>query len=102
MLVDQNGLALESTLGPGGLEEALGAFGGAMAAQLERAQRDFEVGPVYMVHVLGRDRQLFAVPVDRQRTLAAIVEAHATPATVALHLMALVPALLPLLERERA
>lgn len=93
-LVDNDGLPLESTLGTGGLEEALGAFGGAMGLQLARAQSDFEMGPLYLAHIHGRDRQLFVVPLGPAATLAAVVDAHATPATISLHLLALVPALI--------
>ncbi len=96
-IVDRDGLPLESTLGPGALDEALAAFGGAIAVQLERAQRDFEMGPLYLAHILARDRQLFLVPVDDERTLAAMVDAHATPATISMHLLALARAVPPLL-----
>lgn len=96
-LVDRQGLPLVSTLGSGNLEEALGAFAGAMATQVLRAQRDFDMGQMYMVHFLGRDRQLFVAPVHGDAAIAAIVEAHATPTTIAMHLMALTQAVLPLL-----
>lgn len=96
-IVDQNGLTLESTMSTGTLEDSLAAFGGAMAAQLERAKRDFESGPVYLAHILARDRQLFVVPVDSERALAAIVEAHATPSTISVHLLALAREVQPLL-----
>lgn len=96
-LVDRQGLPLVSTLGSGNLEEALGAFAGAMATQVLRAQRDFDMGQMYMVHFLGRDRQLFVAPVHDDAAIAAIVEAHATPTTIAMHLMALTQAVLPLL-----
>ncbi len=38
---------------------------------------------------LGRDRQLFLSPIGTDMTLVAIVDAHATPATIAMHLLAL-------------
>ncbi len=96
-LVDRDGLPLESTLGAGALDETLAAFGGATAVQLERAQRDFETGPLYLAHIFARDRQLFVVPVDGERTLAAMVDAHATPATITMHLLALAREVQPLL-----
>lgn len=88
-LVDGNGLPLVSTLGPGSLDEALAAFGGAASRQMERCARDFEMGPMYVTHLVGRDRQLFATPVEDEISLVAIVEAGATPATVVMHLLAL-------------
>jgi len=94
-LVDANGLPLVSTLGPGNLDEALAAFGGGILRQLDRAQKDFQMGPMYQVHFVGRDRQLFITPVNETVTLAALVEAQATPATVTMHLLALVRELLP-------
>ncbi|MCB1056495.1 MAG: roadblock/LC7 domain-containing protein [Acidobacteria bacterium] len=94
-LVDADGLPLVSTLGPGQLDEALAAFGGGILRQLERAQRDFQMGPMYQVHLVGRDRQLFITPVNGDFTLAALVESHATPATITMHLLALVRDLLP-------
>lgn len=89
-LVDADGLPLISTLGSGSLDEALAAFGGGISRQLERAQADFQMGPMYQVHFVGRDRQLFVVPVNTQATLVAIADSNATPATVTMHLLALV------------
>lgn len=88
-LIDQNGLPLVSTLGNGALEDAVAAFGGAMTLQLARAQRDFEIGPLYQAHIVGRDRQLFVTPVSDRAALVALVDANATPATVTMHLLAL-------------
>ncbi len=96
-VVDHDGLPMESTLGASALDETLAAFGGAIAVQLERAQRDFEMGPLYLTHILARDRQLFVVPVDGERALVAMVDAHATPATITTHLLALARAILPFL-----
>lgn len=104
-LVDTDGLPLVSTLGVGALEEALTAFGGVMALQMERAQRDFQMGPLYLAHIVGRDRQIFVAPVTREATLVAIVDAHATPSTINLHLLGLVRQVLEVLtsaDREGA
>ena len=88
-LVDHDGLTMVTTSAAPELEEAMGAFGGAMATLLHRGQRDFELGPLYHAHVVGRDRQLFVTPVTGGANLVAVVDAHATPATIAFHLMAL-------------
>ena len=88
-LVDRNGLPLVSTLGTGELEESLAAFGGSITTQLDRAQRDFQMGPLYQAHIVGRDRQIFVTPVDHDTALVAMVEAHSTAATITMHLLAL-------------
>ncbi len=88
-LVDRNGLPLVSTLGTGTLEETLAAFGGSITTQLDRAQRDFQMGPLYQAHIVGRDRQVFVTPVDRETALVAMVESHATATTITMHLLAL-------------
>ncbi len=88
-LVDRNGLPLVSTLGTGALEETLAAFGGSITTQLDRAQQDFQMGPLYEAHIVGRDRQIFITPVDRETALVAMVESHATAATITMHLLAL-------------
>ena len=88
-LVDRNGLPLVSTLGTGALEETLAAFGGSITTQLDRAQQDFQMGPLYQAHIVGRDRQIFVTPVDQDTALVAMVESHATAATITMHLLAL-------------
>ena len=88
-LVDANGLPLVSTLGPGTLDEAMAAFGGAVSRLMERARNDFRMGPLYQASFTGRDRQVFVCPVSPDATLVAIVESHATPATITMHLLAL-------------
>ncbi|MCB1034491.1 MAG: hypothetical protein KDD47_11730 [Acidobacteria bacterium] len=99
-LLDAQGLPLISTLGAGGLDEALAAFGGNISRQVERAQKDFQMGPMYQVHLVGRDRQLFVIPIHADASLAALVDASATPATITMHLLALVRDVLPHLETE--
>jgi predicted regulator of Ras-like GTPase activity (Roadblock/LC7/MglB family) len=94
-LIDGEGLPLVSTLGAPALEEALTAFGGSMVTQMERAQKDFEMGPIYVAHIVGRDRQIFLAPVRQDVTLIAIVDAHATPTTITMHLLALARQVLP-------
>jgi predicted regulator of Ras-like GTPase activity (Roadblock/LC7/MglB family) len=87
LLVDKNGLPLVSTLGSRNLEEALAAFAAGIMTQLARAEKDFEMGPSRFLHIQGRDRQILLVPVTNEAALAAIVEASATPSTIALHLL---------------
>jgi predicted regulator of Ras-like GTPase activity (Roadblock/LC7/MglB family) len=97
-LVDRDGLPLVSTLASGRLDDSLAAFGGGLTVQLARAQSDFAMGPLYLSHIVGRDRQLFVIPVQEDSiTLVALVEAHATPATITMHLLALARELLPLM-----
>ena len=94
-LVDADGLPMVSNLGSGALDEALAAFGGTVTRLLDRAQSEFHMGPMYQVYIAGRDRQLFGIPVTPDATLMAVVEAHATPATVTMHLLALAREILP-------
>ena len=101
-LVDPGGLPLVSTLGPGSLDEALAAFGAATSQLLRRAQEDFQMGSMYQASFTGRDRQIFVTPVSEAGTLVAIVEAHATPATITMHLLALARELLLDLEAVSA
>jgi len=87
VLVDRNGLPLVSTLGSRNLEEGLAAFAAVATEQMERAQTDFQMGPLYLMHLAGRDRQIFVTPLTPDVTLVAIVDAGATAATVNLHLL---------------
>jgi predicted regulator of Ras-like GTPase activity (Roadblock/LC7/MglB family) len=89
ILVDQNGLPLVSTLGSPAMEEALGAFAGATIMHMKRAQGDFQMGPLYFMHVAGRDRQLFVTPVIEGAMLLAVVDAQASASSIALHLLAM-------------
>jgi predicted regulator of Ras-like GTPase activity (Roadblock/LC7/MglB family) len=87
VLVDRSGLPLVSTLGTGALEEGLAAFAAVTTDQIERAQRDFQMGPLYLMHLVGRDRQLYLTPLTPEVALTAIVDAGATASTVTLHLL---------------
>ena len=87
VLVDRNGLPLVSTLGSRNLAEGLAAFAAVATEQMERAQTDFQMGPLYLMHLAGRDRQIFVTPLTPEVTLVAIVDAGATAATVNLHLL---------------
>lgn len=87
VLVDRDGLPLVSTLGSRNLEEGLAAFAAVATEQMERAQTDFQMGPLYLMHLAGRDRQIFVTPLTPEVTLVAIVDAGATAATVNLHLL---------------
>lgn len=98
-LVDHNGLPLVSTLEPGSCEESVAAFGGAMTVQMERVQRDFDMGPLYQAHIVGRDLQLFVTPVNAGATLVAVAGSLATPATLTMHLLALARDVQPLLDQ---
>lgn len=101
-LVDHDGLPLVSTLGPGSREESLAAVGGAMTVQMERVQGDFEMGPLYLAHIVGRDRQLFVTPVNTDATLVAVVDNPAASATITMHLLALARDIIPLLDLPEA
>jgi len=87
MLIDSNGLPLVSTLGSRSLEESLAAFGAAATGQMARAREDLEMGPLYMLHLAGRDRQVFLTPLTSKVVLLAIVDAGAAASTVELHLL---------------
>jgi len=100
VLIDPNGLPLVSTLHSQNLEEALGAFGAAAISQMERAQADFEMGPLYLLHLAGRDRQLFVTPLTPEVALLAIAEAGATASTVTLHLLGLCREILAVLQSD--
>jgi predicted regulator of Ras-like GTPase activity (Roadblock/LC7/MglB family) len=89
ILVDANGLPLVSTLRSPSLEEALGAFAGATMTHMKRAEGDFQMGPLYFMHIAGRDRQLFVTPVMEGIMLLAIVDAEATASSIALHMLAM-------------
>jgi predicted regulator of Ras-like GTPase activity (Roadblock/LC7/MglB family) len=87
VLVDRDGLPLVSTLSSRSLEEGMAAFAAVASEQMERAQTDFQMGPLYLMHLAGRDRQIFVTPLTPDVTLVAIVDAGATAATVNLHLL---------------
>jgi predicted regulator of Ras-like GTPase activity (Roadblock/LC7/MglB family) len=100
VLIDADGLPLVSTLHSRSLEESLAAFGAASVSQMERAQSDFEMGPLYLLHLAGRDRQLFVTPLTPEVTLLAIAEAGATASTVTLHLLGLCREILAVLQSK--
>jgi predicted regulator of Ras-like GTPase activity (Roadblock/LC7/MglB family) len=89
ILVDPDGLPLVSTLHSPALEEALGAFAGATVMHMKRAEGDFQMGPLYFMHIAARDRQLFVTPVIEGVMLMAIVDAEATASSIALHMLAM-------------
>jgi predicted regulator of Ras-like GTPase activity (Roadblock/LC7/MglB family) len=98
VLVDSDGLPLVSTLGSRKLEDALAAFGAVAVTHMERAQSEFDMGPLYLLHLAGRDRQLFVTPLTAEVTLLAIAEAGATASTVTLHLLGLCREILAVLQ----
>lgn len=98
VMIDPNGLPLVSTIHSQTLEESLGAFGAAAVSQMDRAHHDFEMGPMYLMHVAGRDRQLFVTPLTPEVSLLAIAEAGATASTVTLHLLGLCREILSVLQ----
>lgn len=98
VMIDPNGLPLVSTLHSQTLEENLAGFGAAAVSQMERAQHDFEMGPMYLMHIAGRDRQLFVTPLTPEVSLLAIAEAGATASTVTLHLLGLCREILSVLQ----
>jgi predicted regulator of Ras-like GTPase activity (Roadblock/LC7/MglB family) len=98
VMIDPNGLPLVSTLHSQALEENLAGFGAAAVGMMERAQHDFEMGPMYLMHLAGRDRQLFITPLTPDVSLLAIAEAGATASTVTLHLLGLCREILSVLQ----
>ena len=89
VLIDPSGLPLVSTLHSHTLEDALGAWGAEASSQMVKAQEYFEMGPLYLLHLAGRDRQVFVTPLTPDVSLLAIAEAGATASTVTLHLLGL-------------
>ena len=98
LMIDPDGLPLVSTLHSPNLEESLGAFGASAVGQMERAQDYFDMGPLYLLHLAGRDRQLFVTPLTPEVSLLAIAEAGATASTVTLHLLGLCREVLSVLQ----
>jgi predicted regulator of Ras-like GTPase activity (Roadblock/LC7/MglB family) len=97
LLVDSEGLPLVSTLRSAGLEERLSAFGGSAIGLLGRARDDFQMGPQHLLHVAGRDRQIFLVPVADGVALMGIAESGASAPAVQIHLLALAREILELI-----
>lgn len=89
LLVDRNGLALVSTLHSRGLEESLAAFAGGVLGAMDRAQGDFQMGPLHLLHLAGRDRQVLLTPVSREAVLVGVVEASANGSDTAMRMLAL-------------
>jgi len=100
VLIDADGLPLVSTLNSRTLEESMAAFGAGAREQMRRAQADFDMGPLYMLHLAGRDRQIFMTPLTPQAALMAIVDAAAPSQTVALHLLGLCCDILSVIQSE--
>jgi len=99
VLVDRDGLVLVSTLDSRVLEESLGAFAASVLPALNRAQTEFDMGPLQLGHVAARDRQIFITPVTEEVVLLAMAEAGATSNTVALHLLSLAREILGMVAR---
>lgn len=89
VLVDRDGLPMASTLGPGELEEGLGATTTDAVRWLRYATGLCSLGVTFRIHVVAQERQLFLIPVHGDVWLVALVEALASPETVTAHLQAL-------------
>lgn len=89
VLVDDDGLAMLSTLGSRDFEDSLAAFTGIAERLLERARVDFQMGPLHLLRLAGRDRQVVMVPIGRGLNLLAVAETSATPSVLEAHLLAL-------------
>lgn len=101
LLIDPNGLPLVSTLRAREFEDSLAAFTGAAQGLLERARADFQMGPLHLLRLAGRDRQVFLVPLARGLSLLGVAEAGASATVVEIHLLALARSVLEsLLESE--
>ena len=100
VMIDPDGLPLVSTLHSPALEEALAAFGAAAVGQMARAQVDFNMGPLYLLHLAGRDRQLFVTPLTPEVSLLAIADAGATASTLTLHLLGACREILAVLQSD--
>ncbi len=101
LLIDPSGLPLVSTLRAREFEDSLAAFTGAAQGLLERARADFQMGPLHLLRLAGRDRQIFLVPLARSLSLLGVAEAGASATVVEIHLLALARSVLEsLLEGE--
>jgi predicted regulator of Ras-like GTPase activity (Roadblock/LC7/MglB family) len=99
-LADANGLPLVSTLGTPRLEESLAATAGSVLAHVARAGAEFEMGPLYLWHLAGRDRQIFVTPLTADVALAAIADAGAGAPAIETHLLAIAREVLALVLSE--
>lgn len=95
-LIDERGLVLVSTLQARGLEEGLAAFAATAFVSTQRAQRDIGLGPAVFLHLAGRDRQLFVVPVSSDVVLLAITDSAVAAVAITPHLLGLARELLGL------
>lgn len=94
LLIDQNGLPLVSTLRAREFEDSLAAFTAAAQSLIDRARADFQMGPLHLLRLASRDRQVFLVPLARQLSLLGVAEAGAGATAVEIHLLALARAVL--------
>jgi predicted regulator of Ras-like GTPase activity (Roadblock/LC7/MglB family) len=99
-LADGNGLPLVSTLDTPRLEESLAAVAGTVLSQIGRVDVEFEMGPLYLWHLAGRDRQIFVTPLTADVALAAIADAGAAAPAVETHLLAIAREILSLVLSE--
>lgn len=102
LLIDQHGLPLVSTLRAREFEDSLAAFTGAAEGLLERARADFQMGPLHLLRIAGRDRQVFLVPLARQLSLLGVAEPSASAEVVEIHLLALARSVLESIVEARA
>lgn len=89
VLVDRDGLPMASTLGPGDLEDGLGATSTDAARWLRYASDLCSLGPTSRIHIAAQQRQLFLVPVHGEVWLIALCDSLASPELVTVHLLTL-------------
>lgn len=89
LLADRGGLPLVSTMPSGTLEECLAAFSGLATSAARFARDEMSMGTWQVLHLAGRDRQYYVLPVTGDAVLAAIADAGADTATMDRHLLAL-------------
>jgi predicted regulator of Ras-like GTPase activity (Roadblock/LC7/MglB family) len=102
LLADSSGLPLVSTLHSRPLEEALAAFAGVFLNQMERAQQEFEMGPLHQLHIAGRNRQVLVVPVERGIVMAALVDSGFNQGDATMQMLALAREILETLQQPPA
>jgi predicted regulator of Ras-like GTPase activity (Roadblock/LC7/MglB family) len=89
VLVDRDGLPMASTLGPGELEDGLGATTTDAARWLRYATGLCSLGATFRIHVAAQERQLFLIPVHGDVWLVALCDAMVSQESATTHLLAL-------------
>ncbi|MCS7312890.1 MAG: hypothetical protein NZ742_08265 [Acidobacteria bacterium] len=88
LIIEENALAVASTLYNPDLEEQLCRLGGRIWEILDQARKDLELSESPYLWLAGVERHVAIIPLGRKFLLMAVCDATASPATTLIPLLA--------------